>query len=483
MKRNQISTSILIAAVSMVTILMATPSFAQESTDITKIHSSSEANLADPTFDEKVQENIDQWRDLKFGMFIHWGIYSQIGVIESWSLCPDDVSWMRRPMDMSYSEYCKMYEGLKGTFYPVNFDPSKWAKAAKHAGMKYMVFTTKHHDGFNMFDTHQTDYSVTDPGCRFSTDKRANIAKEVFEAFRAEGIQTGAYYSIADWHNDDFWWRHLPPKSRYINYDPEKRPEKWANYNKFVINQLDELTNGTYGDLNLLWFDLCECSKEYKAPIDWEGIARKVRANRPGIMLVARGANNGYENYLTPEQTIPDEAINEPWESCITTSLYSWSYRPEVPYKSTREILDMLVKIVSRGGNLLLNVGPKGDGTLQEEAYKILEEVGDWMAVNSEGIYGTRAIAPYQDGKVYYTSKDGYVYAFYMADADEQGLPQYIDIKSFVPSDGKVQMLGSKAVLKWRKTEEGGVRVTIPESIRKSPVCDHIWALKFKVSE
>ena len=417
-----------------------------------------------PPVEEDVKARLAEWQDLKFGMFIHWGAYSQWGVIESWSLAPDDVSWQYKARkDMDYFDYVRAYEHLKDTFNPVNFDPGKWADAAKYAGMKYVVFTTKHHDGFCMFDTHQTDYKVTDEGCAFHSDPRANIAKEVFDAYRARGIKPGAYFSIPDWHSNDFWWRRFPPKSTRANYKASEHPEKWAAYQDYVAAQLNELTSGEYGDLYLMWYDMPVTDDSGEAQHDWERFAKIVRGNQP-------------------EQTIPEKALDYPWESCVTMT-YSWSYRPDLEYKSTRTLLTMLVQIVSRGGNFLLNVGPGPDGTLEETAYERLREIGDWMQVNGEGIYATKAIAPYQDGQVYYTAKGDSVYAFYIAEEGES-VPEQIAIPSFVPVSSKaVTLLGSKKVLKWSKSADGGVVVTIPASLRKTPPCQHIWCLKMKVKD
>ena len=438
-----------------------------------------------PPVEEDVKARLAEWQDLKFGMFIHWGAYSQLGIVESWSICPEDVDWQykSRPADMPYFDYLKMYEGLKDTFNPVSFDPGKWADAAKYAGMKYVVFTTKHHDGFCMFDTHQTDYKVTDEGCAFHSDPRANIAKELFNAYRARGIKAGAYFSFPDWHSEDFWWSRFPPKSRRINYNPHTFPEKWAAYQDFIAAQLDELTSGEYGDLMLMWYDMPVTDEGRTVEYDWERFAKIVRGNQPGMIMVGRGMRTIYENYQTPEQTIPEKALDFPWESCVTMA-NGWSYRRNPVYKSTRTLLKMLVQIVSRGGNFLLNVGPGPDGTLDDEAYERLKEIGDWMQVNSEGIYSTKAVAPYQDGPVYYTSKGDYVYAFYVPeDNEDEVLPEEIVIPSFVPVSSRgVTMLGTRKTLKWRKTADGaGIAVTIPSSLCRKLPCDHIWCLKVKV--
>lgn len=433
-----------------------------------------------PPKEPEVRENLANWQDFKFGMFIHWGAYSQLGCVESWSLVPGDIDWQmrsRRERGMSYYEYLKFYEQLKTTFNPLDFNPADWAAAAKYAGMKYVVFTTKHHDGFCMFDTAQTDYKITSSECPFHTNPRANIAKEVFEAFRAEGLMTGAYFSVPDWHNNDYWWDMFPPQSTSLNYDAERHPEKWAAYQDFMNAQVAEITGGAYGDVPLLWLDLADAPSQRGGVVDWARLAKTARACNPGTMVVARGMKSEYENYRTPEQEMPSEALSYPWESCYTMT-YSWAYRPGLEYKSTQTILSMLVKIVTRGGNFLLNVGPKPDGTLEDVAYERLHDIGDWMQVNSEGIYGTRAVEPYQVGNVYFSRKGDDVFAFYVAEEGSNEIPASVNIGPFVPS-GDVVMLGSRLRLKWKSTPEGTV-VTIPEKLRKNLPCNYVWCLQFQ---
>ena len=147
-----------------------------------------------PPGDPLVEKNLEEWQNLKFGFMMHWGPYSQWGVVESWSICSEDVPWCRRKTD-NYVDYVKAYTELKNTFNPTKFNPKKWAAAAKDAGMKYLIFTTKHHDGFSMFDTKLTDYCITDPGCPFNTNPKANITRELFNAFREQGFKVGAYFS------------------------------------------------------------------------------------------------------------------------------------------------------------------------------------------------------------------------------------------------------------------------------------------------
>src|ERR1700733_12379828 len=166
-----------------------------------------------PPADTLVRQKLAYWQDSKFGLLMHWGTYSQWGIVESWSICPEDEGWTHRrgPSAASYNGDVQAYQKLQTTFNPIHFDPAKWAAAAKTAGMKYVVFTTKHHDGFCMFDTKQTDYKITSPN--------SNVAKAIFDAFRADGFMTGAYFSKPDWHSPDYWWPYFPPKDRNVNYD------------------------------------------------------------------------------------------------------------------------------------------------------------------------------------------------------------------------------------------------------------------------
>ena len=431
-----------------------------------------------PPEEEDVRATIEKWQDMKFGMFIHWGTYSQWGIVESWSICPRDVKFCNiRPEGMPYFEYLQKYEALKNTFNPIRFNPDRWAAAAEYAGMKYVVFTTKHHDGFNMFDTAYSDYKITDQDCPFSSNPKANIAKEVFNAYRAHGLKAGAYYSIADWHCNDYWWDYFPPTGSGINYSAKARPEKWQALNDFINNQLEELTDGEYGDLDMIWFDLCGPSPE--AQVQWDRFAKTIRTNQPGTMMVARHTNSIYENYRTPEQKIPDQALDYPWETCMTMAT-SWSYKPGDRYKSAFKILSMLVQIVSRGGNYLLNVGPGPDGELDPIAYERLREIGDWMKVNAEGIYETRPVAPFHEGNFSFTQKGDYVYAFYVPGKEGESLPSQLTLSSFEPVTAKaISLLGYGRPLKWKRTEEG-IAVSIPSSVIRDCPCEHVWCLRIK---
>ena len=425
----------------------------------------------------EVLEKVRGWQDLKFGLFMHWGPYSQWGVLESWTLSPEDYSWIIRPKEKSYFQYVKEYENLATTFNPVKFDPAKWAHAAKEAGMKYVVFTTKHHDGFNMYDTRESDYKISAKSCPFSSNPKADVAKEIFDAFRQDNFKIGAYYSITDWHHNDFWWDYFPPFDRNINYSPTKHPEKWERYNDFMSNQLEELVSG-YGKLDLLWFDLIGISKE--RVVDWPRFAKIARKHQPGIMMVARGANNQYENYRTPEQEVPEEALDYPWETCMTMG-DQWSYKPNDNYKTGYQLIQLLVRIVAKGGNFLLNIGPGPDGDFDPVAYERLKEIGNWMKINSEAIYGTKPVKPYQENKIAFTQKGNSVYAIYLPNEDEKAIPSKVLISSFQPmKDSKIYLLSYVKPLSWEKSGNGIV-INIPLALQRKPVCQNAWTFKMKV--
>lgn len=407
--------------------------------------------------DKLVQAKLSQWGKIKFGLLMHWGTYSQWGIVESWSLCPEDEGWTQRkgPYAHDWYSYKQAYENLKTTFNPVKFNPEKWALAAKNAGMKYVVFTTKHHDGFNMFDTKQSDYKITSATSPFSTHPRANVTKEIFNAFRDQGFMTGAYFSKPDWNTPDYWWKYFPPKDRNVSYDPKKYPEKWESFKKFTYNQIEELMTG-YGKIDILWLDggWVRPFSSVDTSVDWQrtithnqdidmpNIARMARTHQPGLLVVDRTVHGEYENYVTPEQQVPATYLPYPWESCMTLG-NSWSYVPNDQYKSSRKVIHLLTEIVSKNGNLLLNIGPGPDGEWDPKAYARLEDIGKWMQVNGEAIYDTEAdpALPSQ-GKWVFTKKQDCIYAIYQIAENEAISENYtLNITAALPIK-QVQILG-----------------------------------------
>jgi alpha-L-fucosidase len=432
--------------------------------------------------DTQVLKSISKWQDLKFGLFMHWGTYSQWGVVESWSICPEDEGWTQRrgPYAKDYYEYVKAYENLQATFNPVKFAPEKWVKAAKAAGMKYMIFTTKHHDGFNMFDTHESDYKITGRKTPFSSNSRSNVTKEIFDAFRKDGFSVGAYFSKADWHTDNYWWPYFPPKDRNVNYDVNKYPDRWKSFKDFTYNQIKELMS-EYGKVDILWLDggwvrplsTIDTTVDWQRgikidqDIDMKRIATMARSYQPGLLIVDRTVTGEYENYTTPEQQVPNEPLSFPWETCMTMG-DSWSYVPHDNYKSAHQLIHLLVKVVSRGGNFLLNIGPGPDGDWDPVAYSRLEEIGKWIGVNGEGIYNSKPIAPYSDDNIYYTqSKDEKaLYAFYLSEKDDVTLPSEIVLKNLpLTKKSKVSILGTTGRVRW-KAKGSEITIVLPAGLK-----------------
>jgi len=448
-----------------------------------------------PESDPVVLAKLEAWQDLKFGLLMHWGPYSQWGVVESWSICAEDEGWCARKSD-NYVEYKADYEKLQTTFNPVNFDPGRWAKAAKNAGMKYVVFTTKHHDGFCMFDTKQTSYKITDPSCPFSKTARANVTRQIFDAFRAESLWVGPYFSKPDWHNENYWWPNFATPDRNVNYDIKTYPERWENYVQFTHKQIMELMSD-YGPIDILWLDGGWVQKltdeqisryindpAYKfqhyqsQDIRMDELVNKAREKQPGLIVVDRAVPGKNQNYLTPENEVPEHTLPYPWESCIIAG-GSWSWIPDAKYKTPQQVVHLLVDIVAKGGNLLLNIAPGPDGSWDEGAYKMLSGVGDWMEVNSEAIYGTSPLAPYKEGKVCLTQgKDGATNLIYLADENEANPPSKIWFSSLsVPEGTQAMMLGTKENLEWEKVGDG-ILVNIPESLQKKPPCTSAWVIR-----
>ena len=423
-----------------------------------------------------VKAGLERWQGYKFGLLIHMGLYSELGTVESWGLCPED--WVTRPGFDDYCQYAAHYRGTKARFDPVNFDPARWAAAFKGSGAKYMIYSTKHHDGFCLFDTRYTDFKVTDPGCPFSSDPRANVYKEVLAACRKEGLAVGAYFSKPDWTSPFFWWPAYPPKDRNPNYDITKHPDRWRKFVEDTHNQIAEITEG-YGPIDILWLDGCWvlpksaitekvaefCKYPYDLDIDMAAIAGRARRTNPGLLVVDRWVQGEYENYLTPEQKTPDKPLAVPWESCITMG-NAWGWVPGDRYKSSRELIHLLVKIVAKGGNLLLGVGPNGKGEFEPAVYDRFEKMGAWLARNGEAIYGTRPVEPYQEGPIAYTAKGANtVYAIYLTGDGQTQLPDRLDLKAPFRRGLKVTELSTGREMGIR-TEGGTVRVALPDDLR-----------------
>jgi alpha-L-fucosidase len=317
----------------------------------------------------------------RFGLFIHWGIYAGGARGE----------WLKKSEGMTDEQYQQYYDN----FNPDLYDPREWARLAKNAGMKYFAITTKHHDGFCLWDSKLTDYKST------NTPYGKDLLKPMVKAFRDEGLSTCLYHSLIDWHHPHFTIDQFHPQSPYPHIEkfPQiNRKRDMAIYRKYLHGQVRELMT-QFGEIKMTWFDFSYVSPEgfpNKLRDDWdsEKLVKMVRELQPGIMINNRLDLPGEPDFVTPEQYQPLEwptnkkGDKQVWEACQTFSGH-WGYsRDEGGWKSVRMLIWMLIDTVSKGGNLLLNVGPTGRGDFDQRAIDRLEGMGRWMQVNSRSIYG-----------------------------------------------------------------------------------------------
>jgi len=345
----------------------------------------------------------------RFGMFIHWGLYA----------IPARGEWIRSVEKISKEDYQQFFD----EFNPVNYDPKAWAKAAKEAGMKYAVMTAKHHDGFCLFDSKLTDYKAT------NTKAGRDLIKEYVEAFGAEGLKVGLYYSIIDWYHDDYPHygdRHHPMRDNEVY---KGKQHNFDRYLEYMHGQVREICTN-YGKIDILWFDF---SYDDMSGEKWRAteLVNMVRSLQPDVIIDNRLEASGEKmgsirtrnpnvyagDFASPEQIIPPEGITDeegnsiPWEACITMN-NNWGYcATDKNYKSSKQIIRKLVECVSKNGNLLLNVGPNAKGEIPEESLKILVEIGKWMRANGDSIYNCgRAGFPKPEWG-YYTQNGNKLYA------------------------------------------------------------------------
>ena len=333
-------------------------------------------------------ERLKWWTDARFGMFIHWGSYAQAARHE----------WVKKRERIPDDEYQKYFE----VFDPDLFDPSEWAKKAKAAGMKYAVITSKHHEGFCMFESAFTDYDV------INTPYGKDIIKEWVDAFRTEGLGIGFYYSLIDWHHPEYTIDRVHPQSvtTQAEYDELNKDRDMAVYREYLKNQVREILT-KYGKIDILWLDYSFPGQFGKGRDDWGSVelVKMVREIQPEIIINDRADLKDYWggwDFTTPEQykveSWPEiDGKKIPWETCQTFS-GSWGYyRDEHTWKDKKQLLVLLIESVSKGGNLLLNVGPTARGTFDHRADEALADMGEWMKFNSRSVYGcTQAPAEFE---------------------------------------------------------------------------------------
>ena len=299
-----------------------------------------------------MEERTKWFSEARFGMFIHWGLYSILGRGE----------WVMYLERIPRDEYAKLAEKFK----PDKFDAYEWAEIAKRAGMKYMVFTTRHHDGFSLFDSKVSDFTSV------KSAAKKDFVEEYVKACRKAGLRIGFYYSLLDWRWDAYW------------KGPKEDPDGWKKFLNYVHSQVEELCT-QYGKIDVLWYD---GNWPYTAE-DWRSaeLNAKVRKLQPQILINNRSGLP--EDFDTPEQVIRPSKLGRLWETCMTMN-DSWGYfETDRNWKSVKQLIQILVTCASSEGNLLLNVGPRADGTFPPEALERLEAIGEWMRVHRESIYGS----------------------------------------------------------------------------------------------
>ena len=365
-------------------------------------------------------DKMEWWRDARFGMFIHWGLYAIPAGEHNGKRTDKLAEWIMNSLNIPIKEY----EQYASQFNPAKFDAEAWVSLAKNAGMKYIVITSKHHDGFALWDSKVTEYDVMD-----ATPFQRDILAELAEACEKNGIQLCFYYSIMDWHHPDAQgaWEPYYQQGRVDGKANESFPNYFQDYMKPQLREL--ITN--YGDIGVLWFD-GEWVPDYTTEMGKE-LYDELTEMRPGLVVNNRvdkgrqglqGMNKEGDfagDFGTPEQEIPDTGIEGvDWESCMTMN-DTWGYKHfDHNWKSADELIHNLVDIASKGGNYLLNIGPTGEGEIPAESIERLEAIGKWMEVNSEAIYGTLASPFEKPSWGRYTQKEKKVYA-HIFDWPQQG--------------------------------------------------------------
>ena len=323
------------------------------------------------------------WFDTaRFGMFIHWGLSSVPGWELSWPMVGGTPA-LPHCQSVRIDEY---YASAK-VFNPQRYDPREWARLAKRLGMQYAILTTKHHDGFAMFDTKLSDFSLV------HAPYGKDAVRAYVDAFRAEGLRIGMYFSLSDWHHPDYPAFTEADKPYNFFALPQPTEAQWARYLDVLFGQVRELLTN-YGRVDVIWFD----GQWERHPAEkWKAaeLRTMIKSLQPEILINDRLPGCG--DFDTPEQFIPPQPPAATWETCMTMN-ESWGYSPQdTRYKSPRQLIHSLCEVASRGGNLLLNVSPKGDGSLPAEQVERLEVVAQWMARNGESIVGTTpGLEPWQ---------------------------------------------------------------------------------------
>jgi len=370
-----------------------------------------------------VAKRLQWWSEARFGMFIHWGLYAQDGCF--WKGQDGKTEHMMRHLQIPIAEY----EKIATEFNPVKFSADEWVRIAKDAGMKYMIITSKHHDGFAMFDSPSHDYNIVK-----RTPFKRDVIKELTEACRKHGLKFGVYYSLGrDWHDPDV------PTS--VKADGNRRSNTWdfpdedkKDFSKYferkVKPQVRELLT-QYGPIDVMWFDTPEKISRAQS----EELLALIHKLQPDCIVNAR-VGNRLGDYAVQEQRIPEGGDPQPWETCMTLNGH-WGFKKgDENWKPTAALVRNLIDIASKGGNFLLNVGPTGQGIIPAPSVERLREVGDWMKVNGEAVRGTTA-SPF---------KESFAWGRCTKKVAKGGTTLYLHVFDW-PSDGKLLVPGLRSAV------------------------------------
>lgn len=420
---------------------------------------------------KELQEAVEDFMDLKLGLMIHWSPGSQMSSFESWPLSDGDGNWSQKDCTWTDIEtFKKQYIDMNKTFNPIKFRPDKIAQFAKDCGFRYLLFTTKHHDGFCMFDTKTTDYKITDKSCPFSNNKYANIVKHLYDEFRKLDLKISTYFSKPDWHSNYYWSNEFPkPKTRNVNYSIKEYPEIWDKYINYCHEQIRELAT-EYGPIDVLWLDGGWVNKDnLDQDFKLEKIVNELRLKNPKLLVCDRLAGDKFENIVTPEQNIPAKEMYIPWETCITVGKYfSFHYNDE--FKSELDLLNLFLNVISKGGNLALNIPLQPDGEFPEKAIENIRKFSKVLNLHKEGIYNTRIYKPYYSRNIYYTQNNEAAFAFYVYNTTAT-LPIELRLK-VSHKVKKVELLRNNQELKFIQNDDNLIIYTDTINLNNSYLVD-----------
>jgi len=418
---------------------------------------------------------MEWWRDARFGMFIHWGLYAVPAGVYQDEPVGGIGEWIMNSAQIPVADY----ESFAAQFDPVRFDAAEWVRIAKDAGMKYIIITSKHHDGFSLWDSEVSQYDIID-----ATPFGRDILRELADAAAQEGIRLGFYHSIMDWHHPDAQAPHFPTYNTREKSNP--------NFPRYVDNYLKPQVRELVTDYDpaVLWFDgewIPEWTHEMG--LDMYNFVRsmspdilinnRVDKGRQGMQGMTRTDQRYAGDFGTPEQEILEDTSTLDWESCMTMN-DTWGFKStDENWKSAETLIHNLVDIAAKGGNYLLNVGPTAEGLIPQASVERLAEMGDWMEVNGEAIYGSRLWTHFEDGDmVRYTNVGDKIYAISLGWPGSQLTLHHVQPEA----DSEIHLLGYDQPLPWAYDTAHGLTITLPEALHDEAARPCKYAYAFKIN-